>query len=174
MLHADRICVLHEGGVIWEGSPRAFFSQPNMAERAWEFVHRILLRVSSDLDFPILPVTVEDAWRCVDEGGLTFDPSTLASFRKTHVDDSLPGDLLEPPRPDSLLTVEERFFSLRRSRSGSTKHFFLRLQSGEFVAVVGKNGSGKSTLAKLFNGLLIPSEWTCVRSRSRYSRCAHQ
>ena len=30
----------------------------------------------------------------------------------------------------------------------------IRVESGEFVAVVGQNGSGKSTLAKHFNGLL--------------------
>lgn len=34
----------------------------------------------------------------------------------------------------------------------------LRIEDGEFVAVVGRNGSGKSTLAKLLNGLLLPEK----------------
>lgn len=34
----------------------------------------------------------------------------------------------------------------------------LRVEKGEFVAVLGHNGSGKSTLAKCLNGLLQPSQ----------------
>ncbi len=33
----------------------------------------------------------------------------------------------------------------------------IKIQPGEFVAVVGHNGSGKSTLAKHFNGILLPA-----------------
>src|SRR5260370_36134314 len=33
----------------------------------------------------------------------------------------------------------------------------LRIDSGEFVALVGQNGAGKTTLAKHFNGLLPPN-----------------
>jgi ABC-type multidrug transport system fused ATPase/permease subunit len=38
----------------------------------------------------------------------------------------------------------------------------LTINSGEFIAVIGRNGSGKSTLAKLMNALLIPSEGTLI------------
>ncbi len=34
----------------------------------------------------------------------------------------------------------------------------LRIDKGEFVALLGQNGSGKTTLAKTFNGLLKPSK----------------
>ncbi len=34
----------------------------------------------------------------------------------------------------------------------------LRIDDGEFIAIVGRNGSGKSTLAKLLNGLLLPEK----------------
>lgn len=34
----------------------------------------------------------------------------------------------------------------------------LKIDKGEFVAILGLNGSGKSTLAKLINGLLIPEK----------------
>jgi len=33
----------------------------------------------------------------------------------------------------------------------------LRLEHGEFIALIGQNGSGKTTLAKLFNGILRPT-----------------
>ncbi len=34
----------------------------------------------------------------------------------------------------------------------------IKIEQGEFVAVLGHNGSGKSTLAKLFNAVLTPNE----------------
>lgn len=38
----------------------------------------------------------------------------------------------------------------------------MKINEGEFVAVLGTNGSGKSTLAKHFNGLLLPSSGKCL------------
>ena len=38
----------------------------------------------------------------------------------------------------------------------------LAVEAGEFVAVLGANGSGKSTLARHINGLLLPTEGTCL------------
>lgn len=32
----------------------------------------------------------------------------------------------------------------------------LKIEEGEFVALLGHNGCGKSTMAKLFNGMLLP------------------
>jgi energy-coupling factor transport system ATP-binding protein len=38
------------------------------------------------------------------------------------------------------------------------KDIFLKVQNGEFVAIMGQNGAGKTTLVKHFNGLLKPSK----------------
>ncbi|WP_373877777.1 energy-coupling factor transporter ATPase [Tepidanaerobacter syntrophicus] len=38
------------------------------------------------------------------------------------------------------------------------KDINLKINPGEFVAIIGPNGSGKSTLAKLFNGLFVPTQ----------------
>jgi len=38
----------------------------------------------------------------------------------------------------------------------------LKIERGEFVAIIGPNGSGKSTLAKLMNALLLPTEGSVV------------
>ena len=153
ILQADRICVLHEGAVTWDGPPRALFSQPNMAEE-----HGIrpldLAQSFMDLDVPVLPVTVEDAWRCVDEWGLTFDPPHFL-LEEENIDDHRQGNSGNP-QASPLLNVEEVSFHYE----GEVKvleNISFSISPGEFVAVVGKNGCGKSTLAKLFNGLLLPS-----------------
>ena len=37
----------------------------------------------------------------------------------------------------------------------------LKINDGEFIAVLGHNGSGKSTLAKIMNGILLPTDGDC-------------
>lgn len=54
----------------------------------------------------------------------------------------------------------------------------LRINDGEFVAIMGENGAGKTTLVKMFNGLLKPAQGrvlvdgveTCERSVAQLSR----
>jgi cobalt transport protein ATP-binding subunit len=47
----------------------------------------------------------------------------------------------------------------------------VRVDAGEFIALIGQNGAGKTTLAKHFNGLLKPSSGT-VRVLGRDTRTA--
>lgn len=50
------------------------------------------------------------------------------------------------------------YYQYAASSDLALKNINLRIEPGEFVAIIGPNGSGKSTLAKLFNGLYTPSE----------------
>ena len=40
----------------------------------------------------------------------------------------------------------------------------IRIQSGEFISIIGPNGSGKTTLLKIFQGILIPSHGSLTSS----------
>lgn len=44
----------------------------------------------------------------------------------------------------------------------AVKNVNLKIEKGEFLAILGRNGSGKSTIAKNFNGLFIPTEGTIL------------
>lgn len=61
--------------------------------------------------------------------------------------------------------IVHEFF--RRDEEGNVEsittaldHVNLKVEQGQFIAILGHNGSGKSTLAKHMNALLVPSEGT--------------
>src|SRR5690242_11469341 len=55
------------------------------------------------------------------------------------------------------IQVDNVVFRYTRSATDSLRGVSLRINTGEFVALIGQNGAGKTTLAKHFNGLLRPT-----------------
>ena len=54
--------------------------------------------------------------------------------------------------------IELENVSYKYHNTAALSELSLRVEQGEFVAVIGPNGSGKSTLAQHLNALLLPSE----------------
>ena len=57
----------------------------------------------------------------------------------------------------SLIELNDVSFSYDKVNN-AIKSVSLKVEEGEYVAIVGHNGSGKSTLAKIMNGLLVPDK----------------
>lgn len=60
------------------------------------------------------------------------------------------------------IRVEQAGFTYEEAEEPALASIDMKVQPGEFVAVLGHNGSGKSTLAKLLNALYIPTEGAVV------------
>lgn len=142
---ADRLLVLSEGRVAYDGPPQAFFADadavadaslraPQVAQVAIELTER------GAYDGRI-PATLEEAERLLprfgDERIGLRDPEPVVS-----------GDVLVEARGlghvypngvDALAGVD------------------VDIRAGEFLAVLGRNGAGKTTFARHLNGLLRPS-----------------
>ncbi len=72
---------------------------------------------------------------------------------------------------DETAAIEVTDLVFRYSQGGATvlRGVNLRIERGEFVALIGQNGAGKTTLAKHFNGLLKPTAGS-VRVLGRETR----
>ena len=69
------------------------------------------------------------------------------------------------------LDITDLVFRYASSVADVLRGVNLRIDHGEFVALIGQNGAGKTTLAKHFNGLLKPSSGS-VRVMGRDTRTA--
>ena len=59
---------------------------------------------------------------------------------------------------NAIIEARDVSFRYEGGLSDAVSHVSLKIEAGEFVAVLGRNGCGKSTLAKLMNALLLPTE----------------
>lgn len=147
LMQADRVCVLDQGEIIWQGPPCDMLSQPQLTKQHGLTPYP-LAECFQGLETQALPATIEEAWQLADDLGVTVKglPSS----------DSAP-NMVSPRSSKNVIEVKNVSVHYQPEvpvLSGVS----LSIQAGEFVAILGQNGSGKSTLAKLFNGLLLPIE----------------
>ena len=63
----------------------------------------------------------------------------------------------------SFIEFNDVTFQYEGSKKKNIEHLNVKIEQGEWIAVIGPNGSGKSTFAKLINGLNIPQSGSvCV------------
>ena len=150
---ADRVCVLREGQIVWDGQPASFFREPGLSQENGIRANP-LADCFSGFSVACLPVTVEEAWKTADHFGLTLDPP-LSVIQDDRLGPKGESVKMVPNKP--VLELENVSFSYEAGTK-AIEDISLSIDKGEFVAIVGKNGSGKSTFSKLLNGLLLP--WT--------------
>ena len=144
LMKADRVCVLDEGEMVWQGPPRAMLSHPELAKR-YGVSPCPLAECFQGQGGHALPTTVEEAWQLADTLGLSI---VAPEFHEPGVRSESSANVLELRNASAHYQTDVPALS----------RVSVSFQAGEFVAILGENGSGKSTLAKLCNGLLLPSE----------------
>lgn len=147
---ADRLVVLKDGMVSWEGVPADFFRDLALVEE--NLVKPLPLTVIGDrlakaglITPDEIPLDLESAVAMVDRlaSGRPVPPPTATA----------PARATETKPVIEIRDLVHTYPGGHRGLSGVN----LSIGAGEYVALVGRNGAGKTTLAKHLNRILQPS-----------------
>jgi energy-coupling factor transport system ATP-binding protein len=151
---ADRLVLVREGEVIADGAPRDLMTRVELLEQCG--VHPPgLNRVLGALGIQAHAGGVDEAEAMIRRAipRLTGQAPTLDS---SAAETALEMQKAEPSDAHPLVEVRGLCFSYPDGPQ-VLDSIDLRIDPGEFIAIIGQNGSGKTTLAKHLVGLLHPS-----------------
>jgi energy-coupling factor transport system ATP-binding protein len=167
---ADRIIILREGEIVADDSPRAVFARSELLEECGVRPPG-LGRALKLLGIEAQAESVEQAHTAI----VAAYPRLANAIRVS--DDSDHSATQIPQSAPALVEVENVSFSYSGPRVLDS--IDLRVEAGDFVAIVGQNGSGKTTLAKQIVGLLHPAAGRVMlsgkdRTTMRPAESAHE
>ena len=149
---ADRVMVLDEGKLAWEGLPAMLLRAPSLM-RQRGIRPLAITECFENLECDPLPITIEEAWAWVEQLDLMIDPPE--EVRDDTVRFGKQGASSESPGGPIIQIVGVSFQYEERP---VLQDIHCDISHGEFLALLGANGSGKSTLARLLNGLIVPTD----------------
>ena len=146
---ADRLVLLDDGAVAWQGSPAQFYRDPALAGRVRPLPVAVVgheLAAAGLISRDQVPLGVDRAEALIRD---------LADDRPIPP----PRVVVEPPVGQEPV-IEVRNLWHAYPAGPGLQGVELSIGWGEYVALVGANGAGKTTLAKHLNGLLQPTAGT--------------
>ena len=148
---ADRVIVMENGAIVKDAAPASAAAW--QSARGLPFIPPVAA-LFARAGLPSVPLTVKEGRQ------LTKKIFSRAAKTKTespfeNVKPERPATAAAPTAPVPVIEVENLWFSY--PESGEVLHGVnLKVNSGEFVALMGENAAGKTTLLKHLVGLLKP------------------
>jgi cobalt transport protein ATP-binding subunit len=151
---ADRIMVLREGEIAADGPPAEVFARTELLTacgvRPPGLGHAFEL-----LGIDAQPKSVDQAYEAIVRAYPGVAATTYDSIARSHASEGpkAAGNAIIGP---AFIGIENLSFNYV-GRPRVLDSIELKVEAGEFLAIVGQNGSGKTTLAKHIVGLLQPA-----------------
>lgn len=149
---ADRVLVMDRGKIIYE--------HRHLQEVArWAVKNKTpfippLAKLFAGIDYPQVPLTVKEGRKLLKEK-LSYRQVPEQDFRG--LSRQCEKDTAAHKPLDVAVNIENLWFTYSGGIE-ALKQVDLKIESGDFVAVMGENGAGKTTLLKMINGLLKPGK----------------
>jgi len=140
----DRVIVMDKGGIVRDGPRDDVMSE---GEIPFVFTRPPVVRLGEKYGLNPLPLASGQ-----------FYQSLSARHTLGRISDQTPPEI-DPGSNDLVIQLEEVSFSYNNNLPGQTKalnNINVKIQAGEFVALLGRNGAGKSTMIRQMIGLLQP------------------
>ena len=157
---ADRVIVMHKGGVLSDGSPREVFRQVELLREAGLDVPQTVDLLNelrkNGWDVPLDALTPEECAEAIKNTGvgspnLEISPKKQIEIQSTDKSPSAGQPILEIRDLTHVYSAGTPFEHV------AVEHINLAFRPGELVGVIGHTGSGKSTLIQHLNALLKPT-----------------
>lgn len=148
---ADRILVMENGKVAFDGHPREVLAQHG------RYLQETLgLWIPGACEFAL---ATQEKGYSFDQFPLTIDAIDVAELQFTH--DNSTTIPATPSSPDQLPIISMRNVSFAYEDDNDVLHdISLDIEANSIVALAGQNGSGKSTLTSLLIGINRPNRGT--------------
>lgn len=142
---ATRVIAMERGKILCDGTPEQVGMDLKSKGNGMFLAMPTAMRVWAALDTKLdCPITVRDG----------------STFLTERVKEQPLLPLQEKPAPiypdETVLEAEELWFRYEKDSPDVVKGFSLKLQKGEFYALLGGNGAGKTTALKVISGLRKP------------------
>jgi energy-coupling factor transport system ATP-binding protein len=167
--HVDRIIVLDDGVIVADGTPQSVLSDGRVSKSGVGIPPAIkLVQGLRDKGISVdnTPLTVKEARTTLAKVfqhhvilSRNSNPSTLHNSEPF----SCHSEQSEESRSEATPLIEVKgLYHVYPDDFAALKNISLKIQEGQFVAIMGRNASGKTTLVKHFNGLLKPTKGDVV------------
>lgn len=147
----DRILALDNGEIVWDGKPSSLFADVELLEKlgvrppeAAELSSR-LVKTKYFSNRQIYISNEEFVRAAEEENKFCKNPENSNHISKL--------------KDNGFTAIETKSLSFAYSKDKyALKDINIKINRGEFVALIGKNGAGKTTFSKHLNGLYKPTE----------------
>jgi energy-coupling factor transport system ATP-binding protein len=147
-LNSDRILIMREGKIIFDGSPKETLTKVEMLEQNGIRPLQVA-KLFFNSDIHEIPSSTEEAYHAINSRSWVISEA----FHQSLIEQD--GERANR-YGDEVITTSHLDHTFG-DRIEALKDVNLSIRAGEFLAIIGQNGSGKTTLARHFNGLLKPT-----------------
>ena len=141
---SDKIVILDKGKIVLQGNTKEIFEKIRVLKQHGVRPPQIS-EIFYELGYKRIPLTLEDGLVQIkkDYGEIKYKVPELEEVKKIFKEPIIEVENLSYIYPDGTKAL---------------RGIELKINDGDFVAIIGPNGSGKTTLVKHFNGLLKSTE----------------